>query len=317
MVYIAASCTQELDMPFPQGKEQLVLNSILHPDSTIKISLTKTLPLGSTGTDFPVVDNAEIRLYEDEVLVGMPAYQDSIYILDYLPKAGKEYRIEVDVPGYTMLQANDRIPKPPVVSACVKPDKQYKYYGASIDISLEDDKSVNNVYWFNIDYDFINYFSCERNDGGPIKTEACRKAENGTEVYYKSYSSLPDRFNAFIDNTSNGASQYDFFIRISDQTLEEEQINFNIASNMTGLSTSLDFEIYNYLNIISASRHYDRFLKSSVIYAQNRADYDDDDGGFRPFSETTQTYSNVENGTGIFAAYNSVTIPLIDYPCEQ
>jgi hypothetical protein len=40
------TCTQELDMPFPQGKEQLVLNSILHPDSTIKVSLTKTLPLG-------------------------------------------------------------------------------------------------------------------------------------------------------------------------------------------------------------------------------------------------------------------------------
>jgi hypothetical protein len=54
-----------------------------------------------------------------------------------------------------------------------------------------------------------------------------------------------------------------------------------------------------------------------VRYALNRGNYSDEDFAFTPFAEITQTYSNIENGTGIFAAYNSVSIPYDDFPCDQ
>jgi hypothetical protein len=312
------SCTQEIDLPFPQGKEQLVLNSILHPDSTIKVSLTKTLPLGTTGSDFPIVDNAEIRLYEEDVLIGQPAFQDSVYILDYRPVAGKEYSIEVEVPGYAVLKAHDTVPEFPNVSACITPDESYKFGNASIVIDVLDKAEEANFYWFYTQTITHYYGNCERVGGKPLRSEDCMELYDRVGSYYYSFSSIPDRFNAYVDNVAAGVTSYDFFIRVEDKSHDGKEISFRIASYLSDdQQEPRDYDFFSYLHVISGSQQYDRFLKSSVRYALNRGNYSDEDFAFTPFAEITQTYSNIENGTGIFAAYNSVSIPYDDFPCDQ
>lgn len=248
------SCTQELDLPFPQGKEQLVLNSILHPDSIIKVSLTKTLPLGSTGIDFPVVDNAEIRLYEDKVLIGMPAYQDSIYILEYLPKAGQEYRIEVEVPGFETLKASDVVPERPVAEICLRDDPILR---EAIDIKIIDQNDVANTYW--LGGILLNSPFCSPSKEG--------KACNVIQPSFESFSSIPDRFNASIDNVAGGISLFRYYMRIEDTGISNDQIELVVRSFFF-LDQPLPIGTYR-LDIKSASRHYDRFLKSSIIHATN------------------------------------------------
>ena len=68
--------------------------------------------------------------------------------------------------------------------------------------------------------------------------------------------------------------------------------------------------------ITNASQHYDRYLKSSITYHLNRLYSEGEDVGFRPFVQFSQVYSNVENGTGIFAAYNTTDLDIGSYPCE-
>lgn len=291
-------------MPFPQGKEQLVLNSILHPDSTIKVSLTKTLPLGRIRSDFPVVNNAEIRLYEDDALIGQPAFQDSIYVLDYLPKAGKEYSIEVEVPSFQVLRASDVIPERPVAEICLRDDPILRKV---IDIKIIDQNDVVNIYW--LGGVFIN-----------SRLRACGEGNicNVIQPAFESFSSIPDRFNADIDNLAGGISLFRYYMRIEDSKKSNNQIEL-VVLNFFFINPSdlLDDQTYR-LDIKSASQHYDRFLKSSIIHATNpsREYIEEADVAIEPFAEIIQSYSNVENGTGIFAAYNSVSFAVEDNPCR-
>jgi hypothetical protein len=332
------SCTQELDLPFPQDKEQLVLNSILHPDSTIKISLTKTLPLGTTGSEFPIVDNAEIRLYEEDVLIGEPEFQDSIYILDYRPLAGKEYSIEVEVPGFATLKALDVMPGQANVSICFEEDSLGRYDFSAFDILnvyIEDKADEENAYWI----DQLRTYP-ER----PCRFKQDSVAWNGTEfitfefdtivcpdggepLFRKSqasnfvtFSTVPDRFNAYIDNLWDGVSYFRYYMRI-----EDSQHNGGLISFEMGIGNHDDYltkyqDIHDSLTqqiiVKSASRHYDRYLKSSVTHLLSLNNYGDEDFDIMPFAEIVQTYSNVENGAGIFAAYNSTTFEVGDYPCD-
>jgi len=331
------SCTQELDMPFPQGKEQLVLNSILHPDSIFKVSLTKTLPLGTTVSDFPVVDNAEIRLYEDEVLIGSPTFQDSIYILDYLSKAGKEYSIEVEVPGFATLKASDVVPNKADASICFEEDTLGRYYytgSAILNIFIEDKAEEENAYWidaqgtspkwpcrFKRDSSFWNGtgFSIIEFD-----TIVCPNGEepqfrNTKSSYFSTFSSVPDRFNAVIDNVTNGVSDFTYYIRIEDSQHNGGLISFDLGSGRYDHYTKYQ-DIHDSLSsqiiVKNASQHYDRYLKSFVTYLLRSSNYADEDFEIYPFAEIVQTYSNVENGTGIFAAYNSTSFEIGDHPCE-
>jgi len=313
IVCIVASCTQELDMPFPRGKEQLVLNSILHPDSTIKVSLTKTLPLGTTGSDFPVVDNAEIRLYEEDVLIGQPAFQDSIYVLDYLPKESKKYSIEIVVPGFEILKAHDTMPKDVAASVCIAPDDRYVFNNASIYITIENLWTDVNSYWL-----YTTRYKTRYKEGcfDPFD-ESCYVRYYGSDAYYNSFSSVPDRFNAYIDNVAGGVTSYSYFVRVEESGIDGEAIIFEIASSISNNSTLSPDVLPRKLHIMSASQHYDRYLKSSVMHLMSRGNYADEDFEINPFAEIIQSYSNVENGTGIFAAYNSVSFAIDDYPCRS
>jgi hypothetical protein len=334
---LTTSCTQELDMPFPQGKEQLVLNSILHPDSTIKISLTKTLPVGTTGSDFPVVDNAEIYLYEDNILIGKPTFKDSIYVLEYLPRVGKEYSIEVEVPGFATLKASDVVPNKADVSICFNEDTLGLYDFSTFDIlnvNIVDKADEKNAYWidglstipehpcrFKRDSSFWNGngFSTIEFD-----TIVCPGGEEPTFLYIKTsnfitYSEVPDRFNAGIDNLWDGVSSFSYYMRIEDSQHDGGLISFDMGiGNYDDYLTKYQ-EIHDSLTqqiiIMIASQHFDHYLKSSITHLLSRDNYADEDFEIMPFAEIVQTYSNVENGTGIFAAYNSTTFEVGDHPC--
>lgn len=322
------SCTQELNIPFPRGQEQLVLNSILNPDSTIKVSLTKTLPLGTISSDFPVVTNAEIRLYEDDVLIGHPVFQDSIYVLDYQPLAGKEYSIVAEVPGHATLRAADTMPRPASVFSCVEPSDKYNVgwisYNAVRHIHVDDAVGIRNNYWFFKNNVIYSYGNCNQPNGRPIKSEPCKESISFNNDFYYSFSSVPDRFNSYVDSYSGGVTVYELFIRVEDAILDGKRIHFDIpeyyyenhTDSIQWQSSDPDHKGKAYLVTLNASTEYDKYLKSQVVSALSSKSYPDNDNWLAPFSEITQTYSNVENGTGIFATYNSTTIPLGNSLCE-
>lgn len=313
------SCTKELDIALPAAQPQLVLNGILHPDSTIRVSLTTTLPPNPPSTDFPVVNNATIRLYEDEQLVGNLLFQDSLYTLDYHPKAGSEYTIEAEVPGYKMVSATDQMPRLLNAQACVSknpPTTGFSYLW--FEVTVEDHPEEANFYWLDLTVTKYPYRRC-RYIGDEMICPGPDSATIQTEkpFHLHSFSTVPDKFNATVDNTSGGVTDYDGYIRIDDTALNGESIALSMTSNSDPMFQQswlghLDENQYVEIQILNASQHYDRYLKLSWMY------FLDNDYFYEPnpFSETTQIYSNVKNGTGIFAAYNSAHIRATQNQCE-
>jgi len=317
LLLFCTSCTKELDLPYPQPYEQIVLNGILHPDSIINVSLTKTIPLKNAGNKFPWIENATVRLYENDELLGDLAFQDSIYTLNYYPKAEYEYRIEVDVPDYPLVSASDVVPALPNATACIRPDTSYVWGNASLHIDIQDKAHEPNFYWFYTTNTTHIFKECEYIDRDLVCTDISPyEVIVSKENYYQSFSFIPDRFNAFIDNTSGGITEYELYIRVDDVSLDGLPITFDIASYLPNQDHYNRYERYRKLYVLNASQHYDRYLKSSITYFLNKDYNEDEDIGFKPFVESSEVYSNVINGTGIFAAYNSVSIPIEDNPCE-
>lgn len=314
---VSLSCTKEINLPFPLQEPQLVLNGLLCPDQAIQVSLTTTLSSSADTVDFPVVDNAIVSLYEGDMMIGSLTFQDSLYSIDYYPKVGHSYAIEAEVPGYKTVRASDVMPPPAVVSICFREDTAgiYVYSNSILDINITDPLSERNAYWMDTFSSRYTNRVCSRGADGyytcdTVDTPVLER-EKGT--YYESFSPIPDRFNAFVDNTSGGVTAYDLYMRIDDANLNGEVIRFNIAlgGNASDLAADPSDSSSFQLRILNSSRAYDRYLKSSITHYLAYEFFEEPN----PFAEPVKIYSNVENGTGIFAAYNSTSLEIGDFPC--
>ncbi|WKN44734.1 DUF4249 domain-containing protein [Tunicatimonas pelagia] len=321
------SCTQELDIALPTAPPQLALNSLLHPDSIIRVSLTTTLSSSVNSTDFPIVDDALVQLYENDELLSDLTFQDSVYVLDYYPKAAQKYSVVATAPGYPVVRASDIMPPPPNVTICTQEDTadRYPYRNGIMNVTIHDSPLGNDFYWFhNVSYSYVVdscFWNLNKRERDCVFEEPLRLAGSSTGYYY-SYSPVPDRFNAYVDNTIGGVTTFEFYIRVDDITQNGEDITFELASGH-GFPSKEEFfredfheSSYSTLYTTNASQHYDRYLKSSITYSLNRSYNEDEDLGFKPFVQFSQVYSNVENGIGIFAAYNTTDLDIGSYPCE-
>src|SRR5690606_3501785 len=89
IVLILSAYTKDIDLPFPNYDPQIVVVGFLHQDSTILINVSQTLPPGEMAENFSMVNNASIKLFENETLVDtLNLVNDGNYTLDYFPKPG-------------------------------------------------------------------------------------------------------------------------------------------------------------------------------------------------------------------------------------
>ena len=324
--FIVTSCVKEADLAFPKVPSQPVLNGIISPnDSLLCITITYSSSLDDTAQHFTPIEDATVLLYEDQKPVDSLIYHRGKYVSDFRPKVNKQYTIEATINGYGIVKASDVVPPPPVVSACYKEatflDNGLRYVGTQVDI--QDYVDSEDFYWLNMSvthYRLLDFGEsycegeglqriCTYYDSSDVVTE-----QLSTLV---SVSTVPDNFNSIVDNTSGGIREFDTFIRVEDQAINGTDIAMDISSysplyNFDEMS-QLDGNQSVIVETTNASQHYDRYLKSSMIYYfNNQVDNDED---LNPFAEPTRIYSNVENGLGIFAAYNSVRIAVEDFPC--
>ena len=294
-------CTKIIDFPYPKASQSVALNGFLYPDSTVRVDITWTVPLKRKEDIFPPVENAVVSLYEDGDLFDELIHTtNGQYVLDYQPQAGKTYKIEAVVPEYGLVTASDVMPKPPAVTACFMEDESLTFSGVMIHVGIDDNLQENNYYWLN----FVQRLYNE---------EKWDWDADELVFYPNSNTVFLDRFNATFDN--RGSQMYEFhdYLRFDDLGHEGKPIEVEAtASDPTFRLQNLE-ELQNvlYVNFFSASYHYDRYLKSSIIHFLNNDFLD-----INPFAEPVKIYSNVENGTGIFAACNNVQLLINQNECE-
>ena len=199
------SCVVDSDLPTPVGEPQVVVNGILNPDSLIKVTLSRTLPLDSDGS-FGVIENAMIRLFENDILIDTLKHKtNGCYFSAFKPK--ETYRYKITVSGSDVqadIEAEDTVPIRPQYSVCFKKTESNRFtteFDATVHLEFLDLKSDKFHPWV----EFISYDYNYDYRGNDTTMLILQK-------FYVVNSNSPylDNFNSTFDSYS-GYSDYKFY----------------------------------------------------------------------------------------------------------
>ncbi len=308
--FILISCELVLDIDRPDFEPSLVVNSIFSPDSTFIVSVSEDSYILDNVINVPVED-ATITLYENEIEVGVMerlvnttingnladnegvdfnfiGLGNSLYFLETFPKVGAYYRVEVEAPGYRPVIASEMIPSQTPTLEVLGAEKVLDEWGAeTLDISvlLSDNQ-------------------------GPDYYELILIMSYVQPTWEEDSLSQGERITYFVQPSSEDLLFEDSDDRLvfTDDLFEgrEYEINFSIYlpySEMVHQGVDFDPDYQIQIEIRTTSETYYNYHRT--VGLQSRVDGD-------PFSQPVQIFSNIENGFGIFAGYQSTLIDL-DY----
>jgi len=272
------SCVKEL--PF-DTKESVVpvVNCLLTNDSVQQLTLTQSVKINEPYY-FNEIKDAEISLSTDSELVGYFERKSyGTWQLNYTPVEGTKYQLLVKLPDGRELKATATMPAAnrfyPLINKDRYPTRKFAQLTADFPCwiyILQDDDLAQDL--------------MHPSPG----SRAVLNNELGTNHPWI------DNFNRH-NNMSNIEFDvtmpiYDYYLRIqSFSDTAPEGVSFGIQAN---------YGYYSYIYFRTVSEEYDRYLKSSIRKMNN---YRDENDPVQMFDET-RVYSNIENGAGIFGAYN-------------
>ena len=263
-------------MEIPDKGRRIVANCFLSDTGSVTVALFRSRFI-LDNSNFQIITDAEIQLYENDVLVSTLA-EDSpgIYISHgFVPAPGRKYSIQIKK-GSDQVSASTTLPTPlPFVFVdTVRVQSDYSEY-LRIKIRITDPPGEENYYMIG--------FEMPPKDTEPEYSYAYNIYFNTDEPFIEGYT---DGFGLFSDVLFRGQTQV----------------------------MSFDFDTYNFFNdtntvhIILRSISKDMFLYLLTMEAQRNA-------SFSPFAEPVMVYNNIIEGYGIFAGYttytDSVNIPNI------
>ncbi len=313
------SCTKELEFDDSSVTQNLVLNSIITPDSLFSVELSETKSIAGTNTCYHPVNGATIMLYVDDTEKGSLTFKrvtsDSVavYTYDsYYPQNDKTYRLEVSNTAYDDASCETSIPKPVTIMSLdtISNDNSYEM---TYEVTFKDSADVSNYYRILI-----------RETKGYI-TSKWNEETQTEDTSIVVYSSLESNYLESDDPVFSGTESADDYLLDT----EADENEFNIFSDelIDGQTYTLDFTRYGYyfdnsntetdkgefycLTVLLQSISYDEYM-----YLNTFANDEWNEGSY--LSEPIQVYSNLDTGTGIFAGFStdSATIIKGTYPMD-
>lgn len=274
------SCTKIEDIvDFPVKDPKLTLNCYFHPDSTWTFHVSRSLSV-IDNANLSMVTDATIKLWENNDLIATlteASPDQRYYFYGSKPKPGFEYRIEVSHPKYKTISAVEKVPYP--VNFLVSKFKiidSLSYYDP----------------WLQKSY-------------GTLKASVNVRIEDnaGEKNYYRLIC-------YYYDSLYSSGFIYPLWLESENIAVEKDYSNGLLFSDkyFNGSTYELNFKFEDYMffkgktyyfvleSMNSARFYYELSLSKFMNKAGN------------PFSEPVQVFNNIENGYGIFAAYNTKKI---------
>ena len=271
---LCIGCVETVDIS-PTLKKQVVLNCLLTNSSIQTARLTYVGSFASTS--YEEVEQATVTLYEEGEKVGYFTKKEyAQWELPYKPKPGKEYTLEAEVPGEPMISASTSFPAPLRVKPLRERDVDGRRY-------FEKEGATDPFWVFAM-----------RNPKWEYKQRPI------IEPYYTliddvgtNYQSV-DPFNQISSAYTNGATTrlHLAYLRM----LPNERMNVFYVEKWL-------FECVVVFR--SVSPEYDQYLKSSLAKMLVYESFDDP----TQWLDESEIYSNIQNGIGIFGAYNDRVVP--------
>lgn len=263
----------------------LVLNSIIYPDSTVKISLSKSrFVLDDQYYNIQFVNDATLNLYEDGIFVEeLDFIVDGLYTSTSLSKIGSTYKIEAIHPNFETISAETTIPTPVEIISIDTVTFYDSWGGQTMQFTLKfkDPKGIKNYYkisgrstvtetWDGIPTTYTDYFWISSDD--PVLNP-----DSGNDIFGFGNSSIEYFTDELISGKEYELKFYAYLYWMSNLEIEYEGYSFK--ANVDIILHSLTEE--NYL--------YHRSKELQYRLEDN------------PFAEAVSIYNNIENGIGIFA----------------
>lgn len=282
---VLSSCIRVVEIDYPDYQPQIVLTGVMQPDSILKIRLRKTQPLLSAPGSYPAVVDATVFCYENDKEIGQLKHEkNGFYRLDYFPKEGANYRVEV-LYSNTKITAEDTIPFASNVAITMGASSSNNPNG-NPDLFLSIARSNISYTWLSA---VISY-----NLAGSMRT-------NGAVIL----SSFPifDTFNAY--KSLSGIDSFQDYARLKPDFFGDYVIKFTVTNQVSAVKIKGDSF---YFRVSDLSQNYDRYLKSSLTAYANLPNEDIEIGS--AFAEPIQVFSNVKNGIGLLGAMQTRKIVL-------
>lgn len=278
------SCEKVIDIDIPEGERKIVVNGLIHPDSLIKVNVSRSLSVLEEN-QFVFLETADVRIKKDGIELGQLEYLESgfYYLPDHYPIAGSVYELDVGYPGLASVSSQANLPDPILFS--------------EIDTSSTTDEWMGGVYRLSFSFQDPpdpNYYA--------ISLTATHKVfDYETFTYLDSLTTYPVYFN-FIEGSEGpqsafveqGAStHYGSKIYFADDLFSDREMSIDIELSKFSFFDADTVELTVSLEHVSQDYYY---------YAVSSGKYDQSTGN--PFAEPVSVFSNIENGIGIFSGYS-------------
>ncbi|MEO8796124.1 MAG: DUF4249 domain-containing protein, partial [Daejeonella sp.] len=265
------SCETISEIELPEEKSQLVVNAIYNADSLVKVDLTQSQPVNTSGFHFAIIENASVEVFKNSVSLGFLDYKGKG---KYLSKAvlpnepGTEYSLKVKATGFETAETSEIMPGKPEVGILTYKDvdkgsSYYKSYKASFTLN---DAPEDNFYFMKM---WLQY-----------------KDNAKGNVYF----SLNNTLGQFVP-VGRAASEIYLF---DDKSFNGRSVTFDL--DIIGVYTDNCSDCNIVIELGNTSKNYFNY-QFDVKKQFNSSDV------FSP--EKNPVSNNIKNGLGIFAPYNS------------
>lgn len=293
MVMLLTSCELVVDVDLPEFKPSLVINSVIHPDTTFIIDLSTNRSILDSNYDFPRVSGATLYLHEDGTLKGTFSESNDFpgrYTFDTYPSPGATYKIVAEKSGLPTAEAQAVIPTRETVVEIREISNRNDVSNMriiklaySIDDSEGEDFYETRLYW--ISHYYEHHYDEEK--------DSLIKGEMKKQLIDLHYSFLSADINEF-----EGTNPYYFF---DDELFDGQKKRITIEFEDPSSQWDTDTMEYR-LHVRKLSKDYYQYLITSNLQK---------DSGGDGFSEPVQVYSNIKNGYGIFGAYQTTPLQFV------
>ena len=332
MIFLNISCEKIIDFEAKETESKIVLYSTLQNDSIITCQLGLSYAVFDARYSPVQIKNAEVKLYKDNTFIENmtytlppvvdPNYYNYVQYFSYyksssqIPESLSDYKIEVSIPGYLSVNSSAHLPElvnitnidTQLIAEEVEAwDSEWNYEQKVLEakIHFSDPPDEDNFYRLVVRQ---NYGIYPGDKYEPYNSEIPVLLSNNDLPWIVSNDPLlnPAEEDDIIGSSSG--NKYNIF---SDEKINGKDYELSFSINFKGANFDPAYFEFVCLNIQlqSISKEYYSYLISYSNHTMTDGDF---------FSEPVLVYSNVENGLGIFGAFNASTnkFKFGEYPIE-
>ncbi len=284
-----SSCEKVIEMKETETSRQIVVNSLICPDSIFKVQLSETMPVLDTARGY-FLTGRSVEVYENDLLVKTLKHKNGGYYYDpeFYPKAGKRYRIRILKGTVPEAEASTVIPLP-VPIRYLTTGESVKQWGKAliVNVTFADPADQVNYYRISLRERSRLALKDEKNQLVYKTVINYRWIDPGTNSILKGMGEIPE------DQIVNNHSENDYSI-FADKVISGREYTLVIFTNYFDEKVVVESTV----NVLfqSISEEYFYYLKSRTRYNQVNDN---------PFAEPVKIYGNISNGAGIFGGFSS------------